>query len=45
LPGLEALRASGKSGEYAATRADEASFLAGDPAFVITREHEIEVPA
>ena len=41
---LDALRASGQSAEYAATRADEANFLAGDPTFVIAREHEIELP-
>ena len=42
---LDALRTSGKSAEYRATRDDEANFLAGDPSFVIAREHEIELPA
>jgi uncharacterized protein (TIGR02118 family) len=40
----DALRALVTAPENAAVRADEASFLAGDPAFVITREHEIDVP-
>jgi uncharacterized protein (TIGR02118 family) len=41
---LEALRASGASPEYEATRADEPNFmLSGRLPFVIAAEHEIEV--
>jgi uncharacterized protein (TIGR02118 family) len=35
------MRASAKSAEYAATRADEPNFVAPDPPFIITREHVI----
>ncbi len=39
---LDAMRRSGDSPEYAATRADEANFLVGEPLpFVIATEHEI----
>ena len=37
----DAMRASARSPEYAATRADEPNFLAPDPPFIITREHVI----
>ncbi len=41
---LDALRAAGESPEYAATRADEANFMASDRLpFVIAAEHEIEL--
>ena len=41
---LDALRAAGESPEYAATRADEANFMApGHLPFVIAAEHEIEL--
>jgi uncharacterized protein (TIGR02118 family) len=41
---LDALRASGKSPEYAATRADEPNFMvSGRLPFVIASAHEIEV--
>ncbi len=40
----DALRAAGESPEYAATRADEANFMAPDTLpFVIAAEHEIEI--
>jgi uncharacterized protein (TIGR02118 family) len=37
----DAMRASATTPEYAATRADEPSFVAPDPPFIITREHVI----
>jgi uncharacterized protein (TIGR02118 family) len=37
----DAMRASAATPEYAATRADEANFVAPDPPFIITREHVI----
>ncbi len=41
---VDALRAAGESPEYAATRADEANFMAsGRLPFVIATEHEIEL--
>ena len=37
-----AMRASAETAEYAATRADEANFMApGDAPFIITREHVV----
>lgn len=35
----DAMRASAESAEYAATRADERNFIAGELDFIITREH------
>ncbi len=37
----DAMRASARSPEYAATRADEPNFVAPGPPFIITREHVI----
>jgi len=39
--GIEAMRASAQSPEYAATRADEANFLGGPPEAILTTEHVI----
>ena len=42
---LDAIRASGESAEYRATRADEPNFMApGRLPFVVATEHEIEIP-